>query len=543
MVSLMICKNRGLMNRIPCSVFASSILLSLFGGHVPAAFGAPKSGMTKADTHKELPATSEDFRARQPEPGKIHEFKMPMLNTFVLGNGLKVFLLEDHRLPTISLDLSFPGGRSQAAKPILAPLCMELATSGTKRLSIIQWNEQLADRAAKIRGLATDETESIVASSLTGHFKDTVALLAETLTSPGLRPSEFDRILKSALASLKQDRSDPKSISERISQSIIYGPDHPLGKIPTEDDLKKITVSDCEQHLARVIHPDGAQLFITGDITKGQVSDLFGAIPGFKGKVPKIATMPPAHPREGKIFFVNVPGAEQSAVGIRDIGPIRSAPDFFATTLMSRIFGGGFSGRINMNLREDKGYSYGARGGFAYHRQSGDFAADTTVRSDATYQTIIELVDEITALQTGTKPATAEELAREKNGAILGLPGTFATSQSSLSNFKSLVFYSLPMDFYNHYNKDIEQVTLKDIQKAAAAHLDFKRGKLIVVGDGAKPVIYREGKEDKPLLKDGKPVTLLESLKDLLIKQKVSGKTLTVLDADGKEVEKLNLGS
>jgi zinc protease len=239
---------------------------------------------------------------------------------------------------------------------------------------------------------------------------------------------------------------------------------------------------------------------------------------------------------KGRIFFVDVPGAAQSQVQLMHFGPLRTAPDYMATTLMSSILGGGFSSRLNMNLREDKGYSYGARGGFGYTRFFGTFGAGASVRTDATYQTVLEIVHEVSALATAKTPPTAAELDREKTGAILGLPGRFATSSAALQAFRGLVYFGLPLDYYASYVAKMGKVDAAQVAKAAKAHLKPGDAVFLVVGDGSAPVKVRNGKTDEPLLKDGQPVTLRQALADLAASGDLGKGALVVLDADGKPV-------
>ena len=156
--------------------------------------------------------------------------------------------------------------------------------------------------------------------------------------------------------------------------------------------------------------------------------------------------LPPAL-AAARIVFVDVPGASQSQVGFVHFGPLRNAPDYLPTSLAGTIFGGSFTSRVNMNLRENKGYSYGARGGFQYSRQYGAVTAGASVRADATYQSLIELHAELVALQSGKTPPSAAEVDREKAGTILGMPSRFASAGSSLGMFRSLVYFGLPLDY------------------------------------------------------------------------------------------------
>jgi predicted Zn-dependent peptidase len=212
------------------------------------------------------------------------------------------------------------------------------------------------------------------------------------------------------------------------------------------------------------------------------------------------------------------------------------------------VFGGGFTSRLNMNLREDKGYSYGARGGFGYTRRYGTFTASASVQADATYQSILEIAREVKDLASGGRPIQKDELDREKQGAILGLPSQFATAQAALGNYRRLVYYGLPLDYYNGYVAKIGQVNEAQVKASAARHLKPGQAAYLVVGDGDAKMIVGVPKKEidpatkqektvwtrEPYLKEGKQLTLREALVDLASRGDVGAGGLVELDRDGR---------
>jgi predicted Zn-dependent peptidase len=206
--------------------------------------------------------------------------------------------------------------------------------------------------------------------------------------------------------------------------------------------------------------------------------------------------------------------------------------------MMAAVFGGSFTSRINMNLREDKGYSYGARGGFSYSREFGTFSAGSSVRTDATYQSLLEIDRELKAMWSGKKPVTREELEREKTGAILSLPARFATANAALGQYRGLVYFGLPLDYYASYVAKLDKVTLRDVSAAAAKHLRPGQAVYLVVGDADAKMIVRDGSgKDVPLVKDGQHLTLRQALVELAARGDVGGGGLVQLDADAKLVQ------
>lgn len=492
----------------------------------------------------------EDFRAQQPAAGPPRPFKLPPVKTFTLENGIKVYLVEQHTLPIVSMDLNFDGGSitDPEGKDGLAGVCTQLLTEGTDKLDKLQYSEALADIASSINAYAVDDSQGVALSSLTKHLDATFGLFADTILTPGLRAPDFDRLLKRRIESVKQQRGNPSSIPGRVMGKVIYGAAHPLGSVVTEQSLGAITLDDCKHQLATWMKPKHARLFVVGDITEVQIRDAFAKSPlaAWTGAAPAEPKLPAAKPLDGRIFFVHVPKAAQSTVMALQLGPTRAAADYFATSMVGAVLGGSFTSRINMNLREDKGYSYGARAGFSYPMRSlGILTISAGVQTDSTYQTLREVDREYKELANGKRPVTVEELEREQAGVILALPGRFSTAQSALGQYKSLVYYGLPLDYFSSYVSALEKVTQAQTKTAAAKNLRPGQAVYLVVGDGdAKMIVHNESsKKDDPVdvrrlpyLKDGRQLTLREALTDLANSGEVGAGGLVELDVDGHPV-------
>jgi predicted Zn-dependent peptidase len=464
------------------------------------------------------------------------------VQTIALANGITAYLVEQHTLPIVQWDLVFDAGSlaDGAGKEGEAQACMALLTEGgTQSLGKIAFSEALADLASSIQASASDDQQSISAATLSKHVDETFALFADVVTAPGMRSEEFDRLIKRRIESIKQQKGAPSSIAGRVMAPILYGTKHRLGRPVTETSLGAITLDDCVAFHKKWIHPQGAKLYVFGDMTPAKLKSLFEgpSLAAWTGKVPAAPTAPAPHTMPGRIFLVDVPGAAQSIVAMAGFGPKRTAPDYMQTMIMSAVLGGGFASRINMNLREDKGYSYGARAGFSYDRVDSVFSATASVRTDATYQSLLEIDKEVRALAAAKTPATADEIDREKQGAILGLPARFATGVASLSMYRSLVYFGLPLDYFATYSNRVRAVDEKAVTAAAKAHLQPGTAVYVVVGDASAPMIVRDGKEDKPLVVDGKTITLREALAQLATTGAFGKGGLVVLDADGAVVK------
>ena len=418
------------------------------------------------------------------------------MKPFTLKNGIKVYLVEQHALPIVSMDLNFDGGSitDPKGKDGLAGVCTQLLTEGTEKLDKIQYSEALADTASSINAYAGDDSQGVSLSSLTKHLDTTFALFADTILTPGLRA----RGLRPAREAPDREREavarQPDVDPGPRDGKILYGASHPLGEVTTEQSLAAITLDDCKKQLATWMKPKNARLFVVGDVTEAQIRETFDHSPLAKwsGAAPAEPKLPVAKTMPGKIFFVNVPKAAQSSVMVLQFGPSRTAGDYFANSMMAAVFGGSFTSRLNMNLREDKGYSYGARGGFSYPTKAlGTLTVSAPVQADATYQALREVDAELKDLWSAKKPVTKDELEREKTNAVLALPGRFATAQAALGQYRSLVYYGLPLDYFNSYVASVGKVTEAQAKASAAKNLRPGQAVYLVVGDGdAKMIVH-----------------------------------------------------
>ncbi|HEY0480522.1 MAG TPA: pitrilysin family protein [Kofleriaceae bacterium] len=487
----------------------------------------------------------EPFRAQPPVAGTPRPFRLPPVQRFTLASGIEVYLVEQHTLPVVSMDLNFEGGAviDPPGKEGLASVCMAMLTEGTEQLDKLAYAERLADTASSIGGYAGDDSVGLTLSSLGKHLAPTFAQFVDTLRAPGFRGSDFERLIKRRIEGIRQAKGSPASVAARVSGPVLYGPDHPFGAVVTEASLSRLTLDDCRAFAATWLVPEGARLFVVGDVTEDLLRACFDSslVAGWTGRPPAPPVLPPPETMPGRIFFVDVPGAAQSTVSYLQFGPPRTAPDYFPTALMGAVFGGGFSSRINMNLREDKGYSYGARGNFSYMRSHGVFTVSAPVAGSATYQVILEIDREVRGLWAGAPGFVVrpDELERETTGAILGLPGRFATAHAALGQYRGLVYFGLPLDYYDRYVDNLAAVSASDVMAAAARQLRPGQAVYVVVGNGDENMIAHVpaaggGKgSDVPYVKAGVPVTLREALAELAARGDVGGGGLIELDTDG----------
>ncbi|PIE19053.1 MAG: hypothetical protein CSA66_03185 [Proteobacteria bacterium] len=470
------------------------------------------------------PAPDQSFRATPPTPRPVADVKLPTVAPFTLDNGLEVYLVEQNKLPTVFMSFEFDAGEidDPADKTGMVSVCLDLYSEGTAELDKIAFAEKQADHAVTIWSPAGKETSTINLRTLKSELGPALDLLGALLRAPGLREQDFQRIIAQRKASLQQARATPQSVAMRLFSSRVWGRDHGYGRVQMESDIEAITLDDCRAFAAR-LKPDGARLWVVGMVSKDELTAALNQRLAFwQGAAPTPKRLPAAPKPDGAIHFVQVDGAVQAFVLLGHVGPARSADDYVATHLMTQILGGSFSSRINMNLREDKGWAYGGRGRISYRRQGSQLAIYASVENATAALAIGEMLREIKGMRDAEP--TADELAREQQGALEALPAKFASPSETLNTLKRLAFFGLPLDYYLGYQASLREVDAAAVRAAAVAHLPDKGWSALVVGDGTMKA-------------QGSDKTVLEALRELAASKRLGDGGLVVTDADGLPLE------
>jgi zinc protease len=437
------------------------------------------------------PAPEDADRTAMPQPGPPPALELPPIHRRRLSSGLRVWVVENHEVPTVNIHLLFPQGGAcdPAGKYGLAGLMASVWDEGTQRRSATAIAEELADVGASLGIGSGDDNTSVRLSVLKPHLPAALEVFSDVLQHPVFPQQEFERLRAMRLASLIQIHQSPGALVSLAAQMILYGPEHPYGRFTSPSALRAIRREDLLEFYRRRIRPDQATAIVVGDVEPDEITaQLEKTIGQWRTET---AAAAPAFPRLGpasptRIVLVDRPGAPQSVILATLIGAERKSPDYYAIQVLNTIFGGQFTSRLNMNLREDKGYTYGARSSFSWRvHQPGPFQASSDVGTPVTAQAVAELVKELEGMR-GSRPVTEAEMSFAKNHLTQSYPAQFETPGDVAAQLETLVEYGLPDDYFNTYVRRIRAVTAEEVLRAARKYLDLDHLAIIVVGDRAK---------------------------------------------------------
>ena len=448
----------------------------------------PPSAAATAAAQGTKRTTDDSPKWKLPTPKADPRLTLPQVQRHRLSNGLEVVLVEHHELPVVTMNLVVKSG--SAADPQnragLASLTADLLDEGTKKRSALEISNALTDIGARLGTAADWDSNSTSITTLTRHLDRALDIYADVVTNPALDDDELKRARARRLNIVKQQRDDAGAIASVVYASILYGRNHPYGHpaIGDEDSLKEIKAGDVRSFYETFYRPNNATLIVVGDVKSATLlPQLERAFAGWqRADVPTIAI--PGAPGRGEagLYIVDRPGSAQSVISIGQVGVARSTPDYFPLLVLNTMLGGQFVSRVNLNLREDKGYTYGARTSFDYRRGAGPFAATAGVFTNVTKESVAEFMKELRGVR-GEIPITAKELEFSKQAIIRGYPRGFETPGQIANRLGDVVLYGLPDDYFNNYIQRVRAVTLADVQRVANRYLDPSKMAILVVGD------------------------------------------------------------
>jgi zinc protease len=431
----------------------------------------------------------ETWRERPSAPGPASPLHLPVPQEFKLSNGLTVLYSERPGLPLVaaSLVLRRGNGANPIDRPGLASFTARMLQQGTATRSALQIADRAADLGTTVATRTSTDSSRIGSASLTRNFPSILELLADVALHPSFPQAEIDRVRSERQAALVQEKDEPFAIATRVYSAALYGPKYTYGypDIGTEESLKAITRADLQRFWQKNYLPGDAALIVTGNIKLAELKPLlekeFG---GWKsGEVPAPAMGTPEN-SDAKLILVDRPGAQQTTLVFFSLGPARSTPDYPQLEVMNSDLGGLFSSRINMNLREEHGYTYGAGSFFNYHTAPGPFIVYSDVRTDATAPATTEVFNELKRMRdTQMNP---DELKLAKDSIAQSLPGRFEHSSEAAATFAELYVYGLPLDYFSLLPQRLSAVTAEQAQAAAQKYIQMDKITVLAVGDRSK---------------------------------------------------------
>jgi zinc protease len=433
-------------------------------------------------------------RSRLPELGPEQSFTFPAIQRTTLDNGLRVWTVEHHQVPLVSVLALIPAGAAAdpPKQPGLAAITGDMLDEGCGDMSALDVHEALGRIGAQLDLDIGHDATVLGLTTLARHLGRGLELVRDMLVRPRFEQREFDRVRELRLNRLLQLKDMPPALADRAFTQLLYR-NHPYGHLPigSEGSLRSLMIRDIMAFHRRVFQPSRTTVIAVGDASH---ADLTKAVrtafegwrdPATSEPLPDPDTFPAPPPPGTRLALVHRPGAAQSELRIGHVALPRKSPDYHAALVANMVLGGQFVSRINMNLREDKGYTYGARSAFEFRRAPGPFVLHASVQSDATADALREALGEITAIR-GERPITRAELELGRASLTRGYPRNFETADQIARAGAQLALYGLPDDYFTTFVPKVLALTEDAVMAAAAKHIDPARLLSVIVGDRDK---------------------------------------------------------
>lgn len=439
-------------------------------------------------------------KGRAPVNKNVLQVKLPKAEETTLSNGLRVILLRDPKVPTFSAQMVVLSGglADKSDYRGLASFTAALLREGTAKRSSKDIAEQVDALGATLNSNSgfSSMTSTVSTSGLVENLDQTFDLFADVIRNPSFPADEVEKYKTRSLAQLQFQRSNPQFLAQERFSRAIYG-DHPAAIVASPvESLKKLSTKDLAAFHSTYYRPNNAILAIVGDVTLKELMPKIEKAFGDWKKADVPVTAIPAAPAQAasRILLIDRPGSVQTVLQLGTLGIERNSPDYFSILLADKILGGGPAARLFLNLREDKGYTYGAYSNFGGSRFRGTWTSGSEVRTDVTEGAMKEFMFELKRLRD--EKVSTEELENAKRAIV----GSFALSleqpQSLLQNIITQKLYDLPADYWDTYPQKVSAITVDDIQKVAQKYIDLDHIQIVAVGDAAKAkdVLAKYGK-------------------------------------------------
>jgi predicted Zn-dependent peptidase len=420
----------------------------------------------------------------QPQPGPAPTINIKKPVSFVLPNGLKVLVVEDHKLPRVSFNLSIDNAPyAEGTKKGVDDLTSSLIGNGSKTISKDAFNEEIDFLGADINF----SSDGAFASGLSKYSKRILELMADGALNPNFTQEEFDKEKEKLIEGLKTQEKSVPAVAGRVENVLVYGKNHPSGEYLTEESINTVSLSDVKANYSSYFVPAKAYLVVIGDVkfkeAKKLVEKLFGS--WVKAKSPEVTYTAPNNVQYTQINFVDMPNAVQSEISLVNTVNLKlSDPDFFPVIVANQVLGGDFNSYLNMNLREAHGWTYGARSSVGTSKYSvSKFKANSQVRNMVTDSAVVEFLKEIKRIRT--EKVSEETLNNVKAGYVGRFVMQVEKPQTIARYALNIETEGLAADFYENYIKNIQAVTVEDVTRVMNKYVLENNLRIIVTGKGS----------------------------------------------------------
>ena len=473
--------------------FALMALLSCGGAApLPAPPSSPPpiaSWPTPASVPEVHTTPDAPFRQNAPAPGPAITWTPPKIESWTLADGVRVLFVERHDMPIVSVRVVTRGGAGDATGmlPGAVSFMGSMLEQGAGKRTALALSDDYETLGAE-HGASCDWDSCVVyVKVLTSRLQPALDALADVALRPTFPDAEVDRVQRRWVAAIQQEKSSPPTMQQNTLAAVLYGRAHPYGHTLAHD-VEKLKRADVDRAYHALFVPRGATIAIAGDVSRHDLEALlqsrFGAWPPGAPATRPVPPPPARAPKSPQLVVVDVPGAAQSQVYVAQPGVPLSTPDRIPLSVMNAILGGMFSSRINLDLREEHAYTYGAFSRFSMRHGAGPFVAGGAIFADHTADAVRELLKQVMRIQQ--EPVTAAELADAKENARLALPARFERLDDVTGSLQDLAVYDLPLDEYATRAARIDAVTAADVQRVAKQWLHPDAMRVIVTGDRAK---------------------------------------------------------
>lgn len=455
-------------------------------------------------------------RSKVPAISGTLDAKFPTLEKRTLSNGMKVVLARRTESPTVVMSMMFDAGFCTdkfGGKPGLASISMNMLDEGTKTLSSLQINEKLQILGASLNTTSDLDFSYVNLNTLKQSLDPSLDLMADVVLNPSFPEADFNRLKDQQVSQINNEKKSPQGMVMRVMPKLLYGEDHPYGMPMSgtgdEDAVRSFTLDDVHGFYGRWLKPNNATIVVTGDITMDELvtklEKRFGK--WSKGDVPKKVIPDVKMANNNKIFLIDRPESQQSMIVAGYLTKPYGQVDETAIEQMNNVLGGDFTSRINMNIREDKHWAYGAGSGIMNTRGQRPFFVFAPVQTDKTKESIQEVVKEVNQF-VGDKPMTQAEFDKTKQNTVMGMAGMWETNAAVAGSVKTQVRYGLADDYWQKYSGKVQNLTLKDVQAVAKTIVQPNNMGWFMAGDAAKvlPGLQQLGMEVIQIDANGKPV-------------------------------------